>query len=98
MLKKILYSVFGAILALATLIFLSSFFLYLLSPKPDPILDQNPMPAAGLVFMWIAILGAGVGAFFLLRAAVRAFRGDAAGEEEELKGDYDEDGVDGYDV
>ena len=45
--------------------------------------------------MWIAILGAGAGGFFLLRAALRLFRGDRADDDDDsyYKGDYDDDGA-----
>jgi len=91
MLKKILCSVCGALMSLMSLLCLISFILYVRTPRPLGILDPNPMPAAGYVFFWIAILGLGTGGFFLLRAAVRAFRGGADDDDEAYKGDYDDE-------
>lgn len=91
MFKKVLLAVSGGALVLLTLLLLASFIHYAATPKP--LFTMTPMPAAGIVFWWIAILGCAAAAFFISRAAVRAFTGYVPPEENEVdyKGDYDDD-------
>jgi len=88
MLKKILCSVFGTLLSLASLTFLAAFLVYL-GTRGGAAFNPEPLNAAGIVAYWAAILGTGVGGFLLLRAVRRTFRGEA--EEEDYKGDYDDE-------
>jgi len=101
MAKKFLRIFFGVVLALVSLLCLIAFIVYCSTPRAP----FAPKPATiGFVFMWIVILGSGIGSFFLFRAvgvpqAVGALLGKglrAAGfggsyEDDDAKGDYDEE-------
>ena len=68
---------------------LAGFLSYVFNPS-KPV----PLNAAGIVFYWIAILGAGAGGFFLLRAGHRAIaiRADRVDDDDEAyRGDYDDE-------
>jgi len=88
MLKKILLSASGTLLALLSLLCLAGFLSYVFTPS-KPV----PLDAAGIVFYWIAILGAGAGGFFLLRAGHRIVRAGRVDDDDDemYKGDYDDE-------
>jgi len=88
MLKKILLSMFGVLLILASLLFLTAFVAYLFQPK-NSYLGPARMNAAGIVFLWVAILGAGLGGVLLLRKGNAIQSG--VDDDDDFRGDYDDD-------
>jgi len=99
MAKKILCSVFGGLMTLIAFFAFISLIIILLQDRPPAMVDPNPITAATIIGHVIPMLGLGVGGFFLLRAALRAFRKDKSESDDELlAGDYDDDDIDGYDT
>jgi len=73
--KKILRWGFAGALAGLSLLLVTAFAVYLLTPRSY---SSPPMNTAGIVAMWVVILGAGVPGGLLLRNAILDIKSDKA--------------------
>ena len=90
--RDILRWVLGSIMAAISVLLMLAFLSYCLTPRPP---YQPGMNAAGVITMWLVILGTGIPGGLLLKAAIlKAFgkKGPAEdSEDEEFEDDEEED-------